>query len=96
MEDLQKLLPDAKLVKAFNSIGHAFMYKPNFPGGKPTMFICGNDDGAKKPLQVFLLFLVLKRKIWARWKLQEPLSHYAFFGVFPVLSAINGHMHLNY
>jgi len=48
MEDLQKLLPGAKFVKAFNSIGSAFMYKPNFPGGKPTMFICGNDDGAKK------------------------------------------------
>jgi len=48
MEDLQKLLPEAKFVKAFNSIGNAFMYKPNFPGGKPTMFICGNDDSAKK------------------------------------------------
>jgi predicted dinucleotide-binding enzyme len=48
MEDLQKLLPDAKFVKAFNSVGNDFMYKPNFPGGKPTMFICGNDDGAKK------------------------------------------------
>jgi predicted dinucleotide-binding enzyme len=48
MEQLQKLLPDAKLVKAFNSVGNAFMYKPNFPGGKPSMFICGNDEGAKK------------------------------------------------
>jgi predicted dinucleotide-binding enzyme len=48
MEELQKLLPDAKFVKAFNSVGNSFMYKPNFPGGKPTMFICGNDDGAKK------------------------------------------------
>ena len=48
MENLQKILPDAKLVKAFNSVGNAFMYKPNFPGGKPTMFICGNDDNAKK------------------------------------------------
>lgn len=48
MERIQKLLPDAKVVKAFNSVGNAFMYKPNFPGGKPTMFICGNDDGAKK------------------------------------------------
>jgi predicted dinucleotide-binding enzyme len=48
MEDLQRLLPDAKFVKAFNSVGNQFMYKPNFPGGKPTMFICGNDDGAKK------------------------------------------------
>ena len=48
MERIQQLLPDAKFVKAFNSVGNAFMYKPNFPGGIPTMFICGNDDHAKK------------------------------------------------
>ena len=48
MERIQRLIPDAKMVKAFNSVGNAVMYKPNFPGGKPTMFICGNDDGAKK------------------------------------------------
>jgi len=48
MEILQKSLPDAKFVIAFNSVGNTFMYKPNFPGGKPTMFICGNDEGAKK------------------------------------------------
>jgi len=48
MERIQKLLPDAKIVKAFNSVGNAFMYKPNFPGGTPTMFICGNNEEAKK------------------------------------------------
>jgi predicted dinucleotide-binding enzyme len=48
MEKIQKLIPDAKVVKAFNSVGNVFMYKPNFAGGEPTMFICGNDDGAKK------------------------------------------------
>jgi predicted dinucleotide-binding enzyme len=48
MEDLQKLLPDARFVKAFNSIGNAVMYKPKFSGTKPTMFICGNDEDAKK------------------------------------------------
>ena len=48
MEQLQKLLPDAKLVKAFNSVGNGFMYKPDFGGQKPTMFICGNDEEAKK------------------------------------------------
>jgi len=47
MEQLQKLLPDAKLVKAFNSVGNAFMYKPDFGGQKPTMFICGNAEDAK-------------------------------------------------
>jgi len=48
MERIQKILPDAKIVKAFNSVGNAFMYKPKFAAGKPTMFICGNDDKAKK------------------------------------------------
>ena len=48
MEDLQKLLPDAKFVKAFNSVGNAVMYKPKFSEGRPTMFICGNDESAKK------------------------------------------------
>lgn len=47
-ELLQKWLPDSKVVKAFNSIGSAFMYKPKFEEGQPTMFICGNDDDAKK------------------------------------------------
>jgi predicted dinucleotide-binding enzyme len=48
MERLQRLVPEAKLVKAFNSVGSSFMYKPSFPGGTPTMFICGNDADAKK------------------------------------------------
>ena len=48
MEKIQLLLPDAKLVKAFSCVGNAFMYQPKFAGGTPTMFICGNDDVAKK------------------------------------------------
>lgn len=43
----QKLLPGAQVVKAFNTVGNAFMFKPEFPGGPPDMFICGNDDAAK-------------------------------------------------
>ena len=48
MERIQKQLPDAKVVKAFSCVGNALMYKPNFNGSIPTMFICGNDDPAKK------------------------------------------------
>ncbi len=48
MERLQKQLPGAHLVKAFNSVGNGLMYKPYFGGVKPTMFICGNDAAAKK------------------------------------------------
>ncbi len=48
MERLQKRFPDARLVKAFNSVGNPRMVNPEFVGGKPTMFICGNDAAAKK------------------------------------------------
>lgn len=48
MEQLQREFADAKLVKAFNSVGSALMVDPQLKGGKPTMFICGNDDGAKQ------------------------------------------------
>src|SRR5262244_1679961 len=48
MERLQREFPQAHLVKAFNSVGNALMINPQFKGGKPTMFICGNDDAAKK------------------------------------------------
>ena len=48
MERLQKEFPKARFVKAFNSVGNAFMVDPQFRSGKPTMFICGNDDGARK------------------------------------------------
>jgi 8-hydroxy-5-deazaflavin:NADPH oxidoreductase len=54
MEKLQKLVPDANFVKAFNSVGNSYMYKPKFSGGTPTMFICGNDDAAKKEVKNIL------------------------------------------
>jgi predicted dinucleotide-binding enzyme len=47
-EQVQRWLMDARVVKAFNTIGNAHMIKPSFPGGPPDHFICGNDDGAKK------------------------------------------------
>jgi predicted dinucleotide-binding enzyme len=55
MERLQKIAPDAQFVKAFNSIGSALMVNPDFGDNtKPTMFICGNNDDAKKKLYEIL------------------------------------------
>jgi predicted dinucleotide-binding enzyme len=54
MEQLQKAVPEAKFVKAFNSVGNALMYKPDLQGQKPTMFICGNDAGAKQKVAEIL------------------------------------------
>jgi predicted dinucleotide-binding enzyme len=48
MERLQAARPDARFVKAFNSVGSGRMVNPSFADGKPTMFICGNDDAARK------------------------------------------------
>jgi predicted dinucleotide-binding enzyme len=48
MEQLQREFSSAHFVKAFNSVGSVCMINPQFPGGKPTMFICGNSEPAKK------------------------------------------------
>ena len=48
MERLQQEFPTAHFVKAFNSVGSALMVNPQFKAGKPTMFICGNDESAKR------------------------------------------------
>ncbi len=48
MERLQREFREARFVKAFNSVGNACMINPRFGGTHPTMFICGNDEAAKK------------------------------------------------
>jgi 8-hydroxy-5-deazaflavin:NADPH oxidoreductase len=53
-ELVQRLLPEAKVVKAFNTVGNAHMFRPEFPGGPPDMFICGNDADAKQEVGALL------------------------------------------
>ena len=47
MEQLQSAFPTARFVKAFNCVGNALMVNPSLGGGKPSMFICGNDGEAR-------------------------------------------------
>lgn len=54
MEQLQKRAPEAHFVKAFSSVGSAYMVDPDFGGVKPTMFICGNNEEAKKQVTEIL------------------------------------------
>jgi predicted dinucleotide-binding enzyme len=54
MERLQREFATARFVKAFNSVGNALMVNPQFKGGKPTMFICGNDEAAKQTVRGIL------------------------------------------
>ncbi|MBV8732541.1 MAG: NAD(P)-binding domain-containing protein [Acidobacteriia bacterium] len=46
-ERIQAKLPEARVVKAFNSVGNVLMINPKFSEGTPTMFYCGNDAQAK-------------------------------------------------
>jgi predicted dinucleotide-binding enzyme len=54
MEMLQKANPRANLVKCFSSVGSPRMVNPDFGGTKPTMFICGDNDGAKADVKGIL------------------------------------------
>jgi hypothetical protein len=54
MERLQREFPAGRFVKAFNSVGSLRMVEPQFQGGKPTMFICGNDEAAKQTVRSIL------------------------------------------
>jgi predicted dinucleotide-binding enzyme len=54
MEQLQGEFPAAHFVKAFNSVGNVSMVNPTYKEGKPTMFICGNNEAAKKTVSGIL------------------------------------------
>jgi 8-hydroxy-5-deazaflavin:NADPH oxidoreductase len=54
MERLQAAFPATHFFKAFNSVGNALMVNPQFKDGKPTMFICGNDEKAKETVRGIL------------------------------------------
>lgn len=53
-EEDQKVIPRAHVVKAFNIINNAHMFRPTFPNGPPDMIICGNDAAAKKKVEKIL------------------------------------------
>jgi predicted dinucleotide-binding enzyme len=47
-ETLQRLLPKAKVVKAFNIVTSTLMFRPELAGGPPDMLIAGDDAEAKQ------------------------------------------------
>jgi 8-hydroxy-5-deazaflavin:NADPH oxidoreductase len=53
-ERVQRAVPETRVVKAYNTVGHAQMVDPQLPGGPPTMFIAGDDDAAKRIVTTLL------------------------------------------
>lgn len=46
-EEVAKLVPAAKVVKCFNTLGYANFANPMFGDEKASMFYCGDDAGVK-------------------------------------------------
>ena len=53
-EHVQRALPGAKVVKAFNIIGNTYFVDPSFSEGRPTMLIAGDDGDAKGTVRALL------------------------------------------
>jgi 8-hydroxy-5-deazaflavin:NADPH oxidoreductase len=46
-EQLQRAFPQARIVKAFNTVGAPVMVDPSIVGGETTLMVAGNDPDAK-------------------------------------------------
>src|SRR5215210_4228953 len=46
-EQIQRAFPEARVVKALNTVNASVMVEPDALGGSTNLFVCGNDDGAK-------------------------------------------------
>jgi 8-hydroxy-5-deazaflavin:NADPH oxidoreductase len=47
-EQLQRALPEIRLVKMFNTMSHAVMVDPAALGQESTVFVAGNDEAARQ------------------------------------------------
>jgi 8-hydroxy-5-deazaflavin:NADPH oxidoreductase len=60
-EQVQRALPNAKVVKTLNTIANAVMIDPSRVKGDHDVFVCGNDAGAKAQVTQIL-------REWLGWK----------------------------
>ena len=53
-ERIQATFPDARVVKALNTVNSAVMVEPGRVGGDHVVFVCGEDAGAKDVVEELL------------------------------------------
>ena len=91
MERLQKAFPEAKFVKAFNSVGSALMVNPAFPGGaKGRCFTAGTMRVRRNRWRESSSSLVGSRPTWERRKRLARSSRFANSGASRVFAATTG------
>jgi 8-hydroxy-5-deazaflavin:NADPH oxidoreductase len=62
-EEIQKLVPGAKVVKTLNTMWNGLMINPSLiNGGNHVNYICGNDEGAKQKVKELLYQLGWKKE----------------------------------
>jgi predicted dinucleotide-binding enzyme len=50
-EEIQRLFPRSKVVKALNTVNCSVMVEPSLVPGEHDVFVCGNDEGAKSEVR---------------------------------------------
>jgi predicted dinucleotide-binding enzyme len=65
-EEIQREFPDLRVVKALNTMHREVMATPDAVPGEHSVFICGNDDGAKAQVRQLLADF--------RWKDQNVID----------------------
>jgi hypothetical protein len=76
-EQLAAAVPDAKVVKAFNTVGFGIMANPRFGDNQAMMMIAGDDAGAKQTTMTLasdLGFEPIDAGPLAQSRLLEPLA----------------------
>jgi len=53
-EQIQRRFPEARVVKALNTINHQVMVEPHRVPGGHDVFVCGNDEAAKSEVRELL------------------------------------------
>ena len=94
-EKIQTALPEAHVVKAFNSVGAGKMINPSYEQGTPTMFLCGNSAEAKREVGQSPFSLAGSLTIAAGSPPPARLSRCASSGACAVFSTTNGTTRLN-